>query len=274
MEKRTYEYDRGKDIDIDDYEEYYIKTFGKSEEYVLSFSEMKMLYALCKTAINNKLHFTIGIAEPDSYGIHKSPDDKWVVTSHGERSDGIVYGEFDNMYDACICLIYHDDYDWIDGYNNFTMQDRKKIISEFDKNLEANIPDEEILNEGWMHGYYDEDFYSDLAYIIKKRNAYPVDEDIDANKRIIARDMIEGKHYSKWYGFDVEEIIFYQDIAKKLNIDIRNMNDKWQNHKIDDITYRDFLIDIIDTDKHQYLVLDSLKKYEKISNDYKKRLYK
>jgi hypothetical protein len=52
------------------------------------------------------------------------------------------------------------------------------------------------------------------------------------------------------------------------------MNDKWQNHKIDDITYRDFLIDIIDTDKHQDLVLDSLKKYEKISNDHKKRLYK
>ena len=261
MEKRMYEqgeYKGIKYIDIEYYEEYFKEKYGKSEEYLLYFEEMKTLYALCETAINNDFHFTIGIAGPYDYGIHKSPEDKWVVTDRGERREGCIFGEFYDMYDACLCLInYTYNYDWrsIHGRGK-TPEDLDKIIKEFDERLKMDIPYEEIIRDGWLHGYYDEEFYNDLAYMIKKHAGIMVNEDEGINERIAARYKIKDKCFSRGPSFFGSEILFYENIAKKLNINVADISKAWRYYKIDDDTCRNQLMDKIDINKYQDLILN------------------
>ena len=79
-------------IDTYDYEKYYEDNFGRKEERLLTSKELHDLYFMCETSIENKFSFMLGFAPCScSFCIHKTPENKWIVSDCGERRDGYIY---------------------------------------------------------------------------------------------------------------------------------------------------------------------------------------
>lgn len=245
-------------IDTYDYEKYYEDNFGRKEERLLTLKELHDLYFMCETSIENKFSFMLGFAPCScSFCIHKTPENKWIVSDCGERRDGYIYGIFDNIYDACILLIN----ECIDE------KDRTHVISEFDSKLNNEISNEELKSFAFKVGYYDEYFYYDFQQTIKKMSGIEVTEDSKVYERISNR---KNRLYPSGVSFGELVRYFVDNIARTLNIDTSDLYDEWNHGKIDYETYNRLKMERIDLKEHQDLVLSELRKYinkNELSND-------
>lgn len=246
-------------INTYDYENYYENNFGRKEERLLTQKELDDLYFMCETAIENNIHFMLGFAPCScSFCIHKTPENKWIVSDCGERNYGYIYGIFDNIYDACILLIN----ECIDE------KDRTHVISEFDSKLNNEISTEELKSFAFKVGYYDEYFYYDFQETIKKMSGIEVTEDSKVDERISNR---KNRLYPSGVSFEELVRCFVDNIARILNIDTNDLYDEWYHGKIDYETYDRLKMERINLKEHQDLVLSELEKYKsnnELSNDF------
>lgn len=237
------------EIDTYDYEEYYEKNYGRSEERLLTQKELHDLYFMCEIARENKIRFMISFAPCTcSYCIHKTPENKWVVSHCGERRDGYIYGIFDNIYDACVLLI------------NMLIDENKRTqaINKFNKKLSNEIDNNELESFALSRAYYDKYFYYDFQQTIKKMSGIKVDEDPEVEKRISNR---KDRIYVTGTSFDELVNFFVDNIKRTLNIDTSDLYNKWYNNKIDYKTYYRLMMQRINLKGHQDLVLKELEKY-------------
>ena len=236
-------------IDTYNYEKYYEDNFGRKEERLLTLKELHDLYFMCETARENKFNFVLGFAPcSSSFCIHKTPENKWIVSDCGERREGYIYGIFDNIYDACILLINE----------RIDEKARTHVISEFDSKLNNEISNEELKSFAFKVGYYDEYFYYDFQQTIKKMSGIEVTEDSKVDERISNR---ENRLYPS--GLSLGRLVgcFVDNIARTLNIDTSDLYDEWNHGKIDYETYDRLKMERIDLKEHQDLVLSELGKY-------------
>ena len=238
------------DIDTYNYEKYYERFFGRKEERLLTTEELHDLYFMCKIAKENNIYFMLGFAPCScSFCLHKTPENKWIVSDCGERRDGHIYGIFDNIYDACILLIN----ECVDENN------RTHVISEFDGKLSNEINNDELESFALSRGYYDKYFYYDFQQTIKKMCGIEINEDPEVDKRISNR---EDRLFASGSSFGELVRIFVDNIAKILNIDTSDLYNKWYYSEIDYETYEKLKLERINLKEHQDLVLRELEKYE------------
>lgn len=240
-------------IDTYDYEKYYEDNFGRSEERLLTTKELHDLYFMCETATENGFRFILGFSPCScSFCIHKTPENKWVISNCGERRDGYIYGIFDNIYDACIALIN----------KSYYIKDKQNVINEFNSKLRNELSKEELEKFAIRCGYYDEYFYYDFQQTIKKMSGLPIEDITIVDERISKR---KDRFFVSGTSFGALISIFINNIAESLNIDTSDLYDEWNNGKIDNETYKKLWLKRINLKNHQDLVLKELEKYNNIN---------
>ncbi len=128
---------------------YYYKSycefeFGKVEERSLTIKELHTLYIMCKIARKNNINLIFGfVPEANSYCIHKSPENEWIVSFAGEKGSGNICGIFNDVFRACIKLI------------NLCVNEsnKTKLINELNYGLNSEINDDELNAFACVYNY-------------------------------------------------------------------------------------------------------------------------
>lgn len=238
------------------YEKYYEENFGRVEERLLTKEELHDLYFMCEIACKYDLDFLLGFAPSScTFCLHKTPEDEWVASYCDERSSAYICGVFDNLYDACILLIHK-----CANKNNIA-----DVINKFNGKLNNEVSDDELEKIVCCCGYYDELFYHDLCYTIKRMSNIEVDgNDEEINQRILDR---EKRFFPSDTSLRELQSQFFSNIARILNIDTSDLDEQWYKGKIDYQTYEKLKLERFDIRRHQDLVLRELEKYGYLPKD-------
>lgn len=241
------------EIDTFSLENYYLENFGKYEASFFTEEELYYMYHICKVSRENEtIEFAITFP-PCSYSfcLYKDPRNKWVVLLDSGEKESYIYGTFDNIYDAIICLI-----------SNYSYGNKQKILAEFNNSINSEIGKEELEDFAILYGLKNELYYSDFCYMIKKISGIDVLDDEQANARISKRNRRNSLN-----SFPVETMNFISHITQILNVDLSDLNNKWLEGKIEDYnTYVELCIKYANLKEHQDLVLTELETYYDITN--------
>ena len=154
--------------EIDIYEYYYelLDKYGITNKITLTKEETIVLYHLCELAREEKFPNFLLIFLPmvEATCLFKNPNNKWCVIESNYGYDGYLYDSFNNVYEACLCLIrilFQNDER--NCQNNITL---------FNNKLKNKVDDKEIEDfvriTGFNSSYTDLDSFNTLDKISKE----------------------------------------------------------------------------------------------------------
>lgn len=221
---------------------------------ILTKKESLCYYALIETG--NKFNFGV------SFGLYraicKNDYSEWFFTEIGERNTVRIIGKFNNCYDACIYFINSP-------YNYISKEEKILATKYFKQVLNKKISEDKMIeflssNCSFM---YDDLFFYDLVYKIKKVAGIIMDTNEQVEKRILMREKrikgsyIDGTYKEKIGMFENHFLNFVVQIGDRAGIDCREYYDV-----NDDECAKKVLLKKVDISKYPELVIEELKKYD------------
>ncbi len=239
------------EIDTFDYKEYCLNEFGRVEEKLYSKQEILVLYAIYKLSKKYKSRINIGYCPSVcSFCFYKTPLGSWQIMYSGERRDGCIYAKFDNIYSALFLLLH---------FFHVKSEDLPKLEDEFNSIINSEISYTELEQFVGKIDCYDNNFYNDFEFIIKKNCNIEVNETELSNvlNRINARkNTIRNE-------FNYLIFVFLKNVARKLDIDFTKYDYTKSNN-----SYNEYFFEQINRKNNKDVILEELKKYNNNSEYY------
>lgn len=138
------------EIDVYEYYQESLDKYGITQKINLTKEETIVLYHLCELAREEKFPDFLLTFLPmiKAVCLFKNPENKWCILESNDGYEGYVYGSFNGVYEACLCLIkilYQNDER--SCQNNITLFNNKlknkvddKVIEDFVRITGFNSP--------------------------------------------------------------------------------------------------------------------------------------
>ena len=154
------------EVDVYEYYQGLLDKYGIANKIILTKDETIVLYNLCMLAREEKFPNFLLTFLPmiKATCLFKNPNNKWCVLESNDGINGYLYGIFDKVYEACLCLIkvlYQNDER--NYQNNITL---------FNNKLKNKVDDKEIEDfvriTGFNSPYTDLEVSNTLDNIVKE----------------------------------------------------------------------------------------------------------
>ncbi len=231
-----------------------IKVKDVYETRKITNEEILCLLALIETS--NEYGFDIIFGDNRGAGgnaILKDESGLWITWLADERNGATFKGINNNCYDTCISYIKSS---WFLRKYDILKNIKQEAIEYFNKMLEREISDEEILQFATDFRYIDELFFDDFVYMIKKIVGIETINDEEADKRLTIRCDSNFETI-----FQVEFMRFVIDIGKKAGIKYKEWHKVWNKISHDEWV-KNILFKAVDISKYPELVIEALKEYK------------